>query len=324
MYDPTSRVLTVLEILQFRPGISGAELAQRLEVDVRTVRRYILKLQDAGIPIESTPGRYGGYRLRSGYKLPPLVFTREEATHIVLGLLGSPWLPVERSSSAVAAAISKITRVLPDEARERIRALCELRILPDQEANEGRCGERLIEISQAIQSQSALTIEYTSQRGETTERVVEPYGLVGRRRRWYLIAFCRLRDSFRTFRVDRIERCTISDARFERREGFDVDVYARENLESMTFGKSYTVRFHARADGIKPQLSDLAGRLEPSPDGVMFSATTDDWDYEARALARIGEPFTVLEPDELRDAVVRLIELLLRSVKPSTPTRTTA
>src|SRR5439155_2993799 len=101
MYHPTSRVLTVLELIQSRPSITGPELAERLEMDVRTVRRYITTLQDVGIPIEGNIGRHGGYRLRPGYKLPPLMFTSEEATAVMLGLLGTSWLSLEQSSMAV-------------------------------------------------------------------------------------------------------------------------------------------------------------------------------------------------------------------------------
>src|SRR3954451_11840021 len=87
MYHPTTRVLTVLELLQSRSRMSGAELAERLEVDRRTVRRYVTRLRDLGVPVESEPGRYGGYRLRPGYKLPPMMFTEDEALALVFGLL---------------------------------------------------------------------------------------------------------------------------------------------------------------------------------------------------------------------------------------------
>jgi predicted DNA-binding transcriptional regulator YafY len=120
MYHPTSRVLTVLELLQARPYITGPELAARLEMDVRTVRRYITHLQDVGIPVEANIGRYGGYRLRPGFKLPPLIFTEEEATAIMLGLLASSWLEIGQSSHAIEGALAKVSRVLPLKARERL------------------------------------------------------------------------------------------------------------------------------------------------------------------------------------------------------------
>src|SRR6266566_4808550 len=113
MYQPTTRLRTVLELLQARPSLSGAELARRLEVDGRTVRRYVMMLQDVGIPVEATHGRNGGYRLRPGFKLPPLLFTEEEATAIMLGLLASSWLEIGQSSLAIEGALAKVSRVLP-------------------------------------------------------------------------------------------------------------------------------------------------------------------------------------------------------------------
>src|SRR5258708_31364061 len=120
MYHPTSRVLTVLELLQARPFITGPELAARLEMDVRTVRRYITHLQDVGIPVEANIGRHGGYRLRPGFKLPPLIFTEEQATAIMLGLLASTWLEIGESAVAHEGALAKGARVLPMPGGERL------------------------------------------------------------------------------------------------------------------------------------------------------------------------------------------------------------
>src|SRR5260370_42517682 len=123
MYHPTSRVLTVLELIQSRPSITGPELAQRLEMDVRTVRRYITHLQDVGIPVEANIGRHCGYRLRPGFKLPPLIFTEEESTPIMLGLLASTWLEIGQSAVAIEGALAKVARVLPMRARDRLQAV---------------------------------------------------------------------------------------------------------------------------------------------------------------------------------------------------------
>src|SRR5260370_11729740 len=123
MYKSTNRVMTVGELMQSRPSITGPELAERLEMDVRTVRRYITHLQDVGIPVEANIGRHGGYRLRPGFKLPPLIFTEEEATAIMLGLLASEWLSIGQSPTAIQGALAKVSRVLPLPARERLQAV---------------------------------------------------------------------------------------------------------------------------------------------------------------------------------------------------------
>src|SRR5262245_38817201 len=123
MYHPSTRLLTIMELLQSHGELSGQALARRLEVETRTIRRYIMMLQDMGIPIEATRGPGGGYRLRSGFKLPPLMFSEEEATALVLGLLGTAWLEVELPAVAVEGALAKVSRVLPGRARERIQAM---------------------------------------------------------------------------------------------------------------------------------------------------------------------------------------------------------
>jgi predicted DNA-binding transcriptional regulator YafY len=123
MYHPTTRLLTILELLQAHPLLSGAELARRLEVEPRSVRRYIQMLQDMGMPVEATYGPGGGYCLRPSFKLPPLLFTEEEATAIALGLLGTAWLEIGMSSVAIEGALAKVARVLPERARERLNAV---------------------------------------------------------------------------------------------------------------------------------------------------------------------------------------------------------
>ena len=310
MYHPTGRVLTVLEILQLRPGISGPELASRLEVDVRTVRRYIEKIEDLGIPVEALPGRYGGYRLAPGYKLPPLVFTEDEAQIIVLGLLGTPWLELDHSPATVAAAISKITRVLPEGAREKLQALSELMVLPDQTEDIRPPAALLIGLSEAIQSLLPVKVTYVSEKQERTTRVVEPYGLVGRRGRWYLVAFCRLREAYRTFRLDRMEDMETQNVPFFRDEEFNFRQYAEEQLESFNWGTQYTVDFASSPQQVRKKIGPITGRVESREDGCRLTATTDDFDYEARYLANIGLPFTVVGPQELAVAVWRLAKQL--------------
>jgi predicted DNA-binding transcriptional regulator YafY len=310
MYHPTGRVLTVLEILQLRPGISGPELASRLEVDVRTVRRYIEKIEDLGIPVEALPGRYGGYRLAPGYKLPPLVFTEDEAHIIVLGLIGTPWLELDHSPATVAAAISKITRVLPESARQKLHALSELMVLPDRTDAARPTAALLIELSEAIQSLFPVEITYVSEKLERTTRVVEPYGVVGRRGRWYLVAFCRLRQGYRTFRLDRIEYMETLGVPFFRDEDFDFRRYAEEQLESFNWGTQYTIDFMSSPEEVRAKIGPTTGRLESNGGRCRLTASSDDFDYEARYLAGVGVPFTVVEPPELTEAVLRLAKQL--------------
>src|SRR5690242_17984693 len=144
MYHPSTRVLTVLELLQSHVELSGIALAARLEVDVRTVRRYVTMLQDLGIPVESRRGRYGAYRLRPGYKLPPLMFSSDEAVGVVLGLVVAQRLEIALTTPAIESALAKILRVLPAGLRERVRALQETLVLDFGERGIPVAGELLL------------------------------------------------------------------------------------------------------------------------------------------------------------------------------------
>src|SRR5258708_5581090 len=205
MYHPTSRVLTVLELLQSRPSITGPELAARLEMDVRTVRRYITHLQDVGIPVEANIGRLGGYRLRPGFKLPPLMFTEDEATAVMLGLLGTSWLEIGQPSMAVEGAMAKLSRVLPQRARERLNALSEHLFFFSPQIEEKPDTSLLLLITEAIAQCHLLAMDYSSIRQQATHREVKPYAVMAWKGHWYLVGYCCLRQGLRTFRLDRMQ-----------------------------------------------------------------------------------------------------------------------
>ncbi len=314
MYHPTGRVLTVLELLQSRPGITGPQLAMRLETDVRTVRRYVSKLQDVGIPVEANPGRYGGYRLRPGYKLPPLIFSEEEATAIVLGLIGSSWLEVEQSRAAVSGAISKITRVLPQEARERLDSLSSLLILDTRRKRSQPDAALLIRLSEAVQARQAVDMRYTADE-RTTLRVVEPYGLIGRAGCWYLVGYCRLRQDYRTFRLDRIDALDVLEEHFTRNEDFDYEAYVAEHVETYPGSKRYRVVFKADLETVRRRIPPADGPLTESPEGIVFDGRTDDYDYGARRLIRLEIPFVVKDPPELKEALLAIVRELRLSAQ---------
>jgi predicted DNA-binding transcriptional regulator YafY len=306
MYHPTGRVLTVLELLQSRPGLTGPEIASRLETDVRTVRRYITKLQDVGIPVEGNAGRFGGYRLRPGFKLPPLLFSEGEATAIVLGLLGSPWLEVDLAAEAVEGALSKITRVLPDAVRERVLAMSSAMILSSYRDETRPDASRLMLLSDSAQRLRCVHLTYRSDREEITRRTVEPYGLVGRQGRWYLVGFCRLRNDYRTFRLDRMQEALPLEERFVKREDFDLRAFALRALEGYPVNFHLRVRFTAPAARVHDRIPASLGTLTPTPEGLVLDWPIDDLDYGARYLLARGVPFVVLDPPQLRDVFRKL------------------
>ncbi len=306
MYHPTGRVLTVLELLQSRPGLTGPELASRLETDVRTVRRYVAKLKDVGIPVEASAGRYGGYRLRPGYKLPPLIFSEHEAAAIVLGLLGNTWLEVGQSQAAVEGALSKITRVLPQAARDRVLAMSAVTFLSPAREDQRPDASLLMLLSEAIQSLQCVRLAYKSERDEITHRTVEPYGLVGRSGKWYLVGWCRLRVDYRTFRLDRILEIAPAPERFTKNDDFDFRAYAIRQLDNYPVNFHLRVTFKASMAKVRERVSPSLGTFTETPHGVLFHWPIDDLDYGARYLVARGIPFIVQEPVEFREVLRRL------------------
>jgi predicted DNA-binding transcriptional regulator YafY len=204
MYHPTTRVLTVLELLQSHARLSGADLAERLEVDPRTVRRYVGTLKELGVPVASEPGRYGGYRLLPGYKLPPMMFTEDEALAVVLGLLVSQRVGFAQAAPAVEGALSKINRVLPDRLRARVRAVQgALTFTPTPEPGRLPNPAAFLTLASAADAGQRVWIRYRGAVDET-ERAIEPYGVVHHRGRWYVVGWCHLRQDIRMFRLDRV------------------------------------------------------------------------------------------------------------------------
>ena len=309
MYHPTSRVLTVLELLQSRPYITGPELAARLEMDVRTVRRYITHLQDVGIPVEANIGRHGGYRLRPGFKLPPLIFTEEEATAIVLGLLASSWLEISQSSVAIEGALAKVSRVLPQLARERLQAVASHLVLFQHHQQARPDAALLIDLSGAIHASQRIAIEYRSHSQEFTQRKVEPYGITGWRGRWYLGGYCCLRQGYRVFRLDRIQKIQILAETFEKMADFDFEAFIKREYNT---GVQIEVEFQADLPTVQQRISALYGTLTPTPTGVLLQEQFDDLPATARYLMAINLPFVIHHPPELREALRHLGERMVQ------------
>jgi predicted DNA-binding transcriptional regulator YafY len=308
MYHPTGRVLTVLELLQSRPSMSGPELAERLEMDVRTVRRYITILQDIGIPVEATIGRHGGYRLRPGFKLPPLMFTEDEATALALGLLGSAWLEIGLSSVAIEGALAKIARVLPQRSRERLEAISAHLILSPHKQEARPDAELLIRLSEAIQLRQRVAMRYDSYQQQATQRTVEPYCIAGWRGRWYLVGYCCLRHDYRLFRLDRMQQMQVLAETFTRDDTFDCEAYIVAHFGTSSAGLPIAVEFQASLYAVRQQIPASYGRLTETPGGVLFQCDTDDIAYTARYLMALNLPFVIQHPPELRAALLQLAE----------------
>lgn len=317
MSRPTTRVLTVLELLQSRSRLSGTELADRLDVDPRTVRRYVSMLQDLGVPVEAEAGRYGGYRLRPGYKLPPMMFNEDEALVLILALLAARRAGLLGAAPAVEGALAKIDRVLPDQLRGRVQAVQgALAFTPIRGFAAASNPNALVTISAAAQENRRIWLRYRS--GEdTTERAIDPYGVVHHRGRWYIVGWCHLREDVRMFRLDRIVALEPRDETFAKPLDFNCVDYVLQSLATVQWGWPIEVLLELPIEDARRRVAADMGTLEQTRDGVLLRTQGDALDYIARYLVQLECPFRVLHPPELRDAVRQLSRQLARYARRS-------
>ncbi|MFI6922306.1 helix-turn-helix transcriptional regulator [Nonomuraea spiralis] len=311
MSHPLTRVLTLLELLQSNARLTGAELAERLDTDVRTVRRYTAHLRELGIPVEAERGRYGGYRLARGYRMPPLVLTNDEALAVVLGLLAAERLGMGTAAPASAGALVKIERVLPHALREPLAAMREtLSFTANAVSGEAPETRVLLSLAQASRSRTTVGIGHRSWREEHTERDLDPYGVVFHTGRWYVVGHDHLRDGLRTFRIDRIVSLTPRDRRFAAPDGFDPVAHLTSTLAQGTYRWQVEVTVHGPLDAIARRVPRSAVTLTTRPDGVLLRTRAERLDSVAHLLASLEWPFTVHQPDELRGALRSLADRL--------------
>jgi predicted DNA-binding transcriptional regulator YafY len=312
MSHPATRVLTVLELLQSRSRLSGSELADRLEVDRRTVRRYVSTLQDLGVPVESEPGRYGGYYLRPGYKLPPMMFNEEEALALILGLMASGRVGVLDAGHAVEGALAKIDRVLPDRLRGRVQALQgALTFTPLRGSPTASNPNMLMKCSHAAQENRRLWLRHRSG-DEETERAIDPYGVVHHRGRWYIVGWCHLRQDVRMFRLDRVLELDVQDETFSKPLDFNCAEFVVESLATLPWGWPIEVLLDVSLEDARRRIAPDMGTLEETRGGVLFRTHSDALDYIARYLVQVDCPFWVQHPPELNEALRQLAVQLNR------------
>ena len=323
MYNPATRLLTVLELLQVHGRLRGAELARRLEVDHRSVRRYVTMLQDLGIPVESERGRHGGYRLRPGFKLPPLLFSNDEALAVALGLLVVRQTGMAAAAPAVEGALAKLSRVLPEAVRDDVASLQEALVMDLPAAPAAPAGETVLAFSTAVRERRRLRVRYRSPR-EETEREVDPYGMVYRSGRWYAVGWCHLRGDLRVFRLDRVLAAAPTGDRFEPPAGFDPREHLYRSIATMPAPWLAEVLLRTTLDEARQWISPLAGVLEETEDGVLLRATGDSLAHMARYLAWLPWPFQVLGPPELRRELRVLADRLLAGAEPQAAAPATA
>lgn len=301
MYHPTTRVLAVLALLQAYGRMSGAELAGRLEVNVRTLRRYIIMLQDLGIPIEAERGRNGAYVLSPGFKLPPMMFTNEEALALTVGLISARYLNLADTDRAIESAFAKLERVMPLDLKSRVRALTETITLdPNRTSSTPPSEVVLSTMSSAAQLRRRVHIHYHPNRGEDTERDFDPYGLTYYQHRWYAVGYCHLRQDLRSFRLDRIMHVSMIDALFDRPEGFDPLAYLMQAIAIMPRRFAFELLLKTDIDTAQQEVFDVLGILEATEEGIILRGSVEDLDWLARQISIFSFDFIVREPAELR------------------------
>ena len=312
MARPTARVLALLELLQTHRRMTGAELARRLEVDGRTVRRYVALLQEIGIPLTAERGRDGAYMLVAGFKLPPMMFTDDEALALAVGLVAVRGLGLAAASAAASSAQAKLERVMPDALKRRARAVDETVTLELSRPTAPADNAALSALTAAAQARDRVRLRYRPREGDVTERAFDAYGLAYRAGRWYAVGWCHLRHGLRSFRLDRVDDVRRLPVSFERPERFDALAHLTTSIARLPRAHAAEVLLAADLSAARRELFPVAGVLEPVDGGVVLHAQADDLRWLARELARLPFAFTVRSPRALRTAVAALAKRLAR------------
>jgi predicted DNA-binding transcriptional regulator YafY len=313
--DTSARLLRLLSLLQSRPDWGGPELADRLGVTTRTVRRDVDRLRQLGYPVDAAPGADGGYRLGTGASLPPLLLDDDEATAVAVALGASTGGAVRGIEEPALAALAKLDRLLPPHLRGRVQALREATVQLPGRTDDHVDADVLVTAAQACAGQERLVLTYEDREGRASERRIEPHRLVATGRRWYLVCFDLDRRDWRTFRVDRISAIARTGHRF-RYEDPPPDA-ARLVSEALAIGGyRYTavVRIDAPAAVVRRRVPATVGVVEDDgPERSVLTTGGDDLPYLAAHLVELDLPLEVLGPPELREFVRRVARRLSRA-----------
>src|SRR6185436_19623262 len=293
MSQTTTRVLAVLELLQSHAQLSGAELARRLEVDRRTLRRYIATLEEMGIPITTEQGRYGGYRLVPGFKLPPMMFTEDEAQALSLGLLAARGLGLADAAPAIESVQAKLVRVLSSAPRKALAAMRESVALQTGDARTTADSRLLRILGESAQQRFTAALRYRGADGAPTSRDFDVYGLVFRTGRWYVVGHCHLRQGLRTLRLDRVAHAEVTPKAFERPVEFDASAYLARAMATLPRAIAVETWLDTDIDTAKRELAPTLGVAEAKDGGVLLKGSADELDWYARELMRLPFEFEV-------------------------------
>lgn len=312
MTRPTARVLALLELLQAGGTHTVGELAGRLGVDERTVRRYVTHLTDLDIPVRSVRGRYGGYQLAHGYRMPPLMLTDDEAVAVLLGLLTNRGADRSTASARAAdSATAKLRRVLPARLTARLDALINtVEFTADARPEVAVETAVLLRLAEATREHRPVAIDYTDRNGRPSERTVHPYGLVDHSGRWYLTGQDSNSDELRQFRLDRITAVTTLPGTFTPPTGFEPAAHLLSALATAPYRHEVSIRVQGTLSQVRPLLPATIAtmhEIDSPPAGtrpwVRVRIRAEQLDWIPPVLAGLNRPFVIEHPDTLKDAV---------------------
>jgi predicted DNA-binding transcriptional regulator YafY len=308
MTETSGRLLTLLSLLQARRDWPGGELADRLEVSTRTIRRDVERLRGLGYPVESLTGPAGGYRLRAGTAMPPLLLDDDEAIAIAVGLRTAARASVRGIEETSLRALVKLEQVLPAHLSRRVRALgtATMTLPTGGPMVDPQC---LTVLAAACRDSERVRFAYRGRDGAPSRREVEPHSLVTLGRRWYLVAWDGSRRDWRTFRLDRITAPASTGVRFTSRDlpAKDAAAYVQQSLSAAPNRYEARVTLHAPAEQIRKYLPSHWGSIEPIDDDTcLYRTGDDDLDWLALRVAMFRVEFDVHEPPELKEHLLSL------------------
>ena len=315
--DPTGRALQLLSLLQTHRLWRGTELAERLDVTERTVRRDVGRLRDLGYPVDATPGSDGGYRLAAGAHLPPLVFDDDEAVAVVVGLRAAAGAAIAGIEDTSVQALAKVEQALPDRLRRRVSALDGAVVSLRRTHGDDRIVDpaTLSVLASACRSHEQVRFDYQRRDGDDSRRLVEPHQLLSAGRLWYLIAWDLRRTDWRTFRLDRLSDVQLAGGRFTPRDipGGDAAAYLTASVASIPREIETLVAVRAPYEQITEALSWVEHTpVDAEADSCTIRLRANQLDSLVMALARVAldAPVRVIEPSAVANEMDALIDRL--------------
>jgi predicted DNA-binding transcriptional regulator YafY len=310
MLETSARLLRLLSLLQTPREWTGPQLAERLGVSTRTVRNDVDRLRNLGYPVDATRGAVGGYRLGAGAQLPPLLLDDEEAVAVAVGLRTAASGSISGIEETSLRALAKVEKVLPSRLRRRVGALQTYVASVSADTNSPRVDASVLtQLTAACRDRELVRFEYED-RGKTgSRRIAEPYGLVNWGRRWYLVAWDRDREDWRTFRVDRMTPKFPAGPRFSPREPPDEDLarYVSDRVSAAPWRIAAQITIHAPAAAVAERVPAHVGPIQSiDAETCVLSSGNDNVEMFAVYLGMIGFDFTVTSPPELVEAVRKL------------------